>query len=91
MKYPKLARFAQDVYSRLTKQCPKCDGLDANISRGKEDLLNALIVQRKHVDVSSANVACHQHAVGGKVFCIIPTDSETGGTDAILTNLVLQI
>ena len=84
MKHPKLSRFAQDVCSNLTKQHPKCDGLDSNISRGKEDLINALILQRKHVDVSSTHVA--YHPVDCKVFCIVPTDVDTGGLGRILQN-----
>ena len=81
VKFGVLSKFAADVCSNMLKAYPKHDGLDKNISRGKEDLLRMMIVERKQHDVSVTAVEFHEHASEGKVFAMVPSDVLTAGVD----------
>lgn len=51
------------------------------MNRGKQDILNAVLFKRNHVNVSCCSVEFHQHAKNGKVVMLKANDNKLAGLD----------
>jgi hypothetical protein len=91
--YKELANLAKKVYSSLYKEYKDIEeGLDSNMNRGKQDIMNAVLFKRNHVDVSCCSVEFHQYANNGKVFTLKANDAKLAGLDLAIfdfQNMVL--
>ena len=68
-RYPVLQKLAQQLFTNI-KDKFNPQGQTTNVSRGKEKILNDILLQRKLIDVSEADPSLLPYAKDGKVFAI---------------------
>jgi hypothetical protein len=91
--YKELANLARKLYISLYKEYKDIEGgLESNMNLGKQDILNAVLFKRNHVDVSYCSVDFHQYAINGKVFTLKANDTKLAGLELAIfdfQNMVL--
>jgi hypothetical protein len=79
-RFPLIEKLALKVYKNILVMFNKPEGLTVNTSRGKVPLYQAIVLQRKHMDVNETPPVFHGYGKDGKVFAIT-TSTVHGGLD----------
>lgn len=76
-KFPLIDKLAVKIYKSIQEQYNP-EGLTKNVTRGKERLVQGLVLHRRHADVSHVNTFFHQFQVDGKVYVITDNVNNSG-------------
>jgi hypothetical protein len=77
-RYPLIEKLAGKIFGFIQKEF-KPDGLTKNSTRGKQPLLQEILLSRKHFDLSECPPAFHRFGKEGKVYLL--TTSQTAGLE----------
>jgi hypothetical protein len=75
--FPKIEKLAHKVYQSIVKEFSP-DGLTKNATRAKKPLYAALVVNRKHTDVTETHPFFHPFGKSGKVFLVTNSPEHCG-------------
>jgi hypothetical protein len=80
--YPLVDKMATKIYKAIQEEF-KPEGLTSNISRGKQFLVQSIILARRHVDISETHPFFRQFGKDGKVYQISNSPDHSGLDTAI--------
>ena len=68
-KYPLIDKLSTKIFTAI-KEKINPEGLTKNVSRGKQKLIQDILIERKQVDITETDVFFHKYAKDGMVYLV---------------------